>query len=310
MLQHTEAKYDDILTKDCAAPLEASTDFVIASGAIPKIFTDMPYGSYKQWTIDSLLRNQMKDHDAGSEFEEGDLELEEIAYACKEYAIKMKVVDRNRVKNELESKGKTLLVNGYRNLDAKLATILNSGANFGATYAGTTNFTKWSDASSTPIADVALYKQEIHSKTGLEPRHMIISADVFAKLKGNADIRGAMRADNDKILTAQILARFFDMDEVYVMKGVSNAGKKGATSQTKALQVTDTVLIYHRGEDDVLAPSCLKVFFNTEYGTDTNGVILETYRDINLRCDVVRAIQDFIIKVTTKDLGILLTDVI
>ena len=100
MLQHSQAKYDEVLTKDCAAPLEAKEDFIGAGNAFPKVFNNIPYGTYKQWTIDSLLRNNMAEHVPGTEFADGDLELEDVAYACKPYGQKMKVVDRNSVKAE------------------------------------------------------------------------------------------------------------------------------------------------------------------------------------------------------------------
>lgn len=317
MLQNTTAEYLEILTKDCAAPLEADADFIVANGnAIPKIFNNKPVATYKQWTIDTLLQNNMAEYVPGTEFEDGDLELEDIAYTCQPYGQKMKVVDRNRVANELETKGKALMTQSYRNLDQRLATVLSSGANFGHTYAGVASgtptsaqFLRWDVNGSTPIEDIEKYKTEIASQTGLEPRHMIISKDVFNKLKANAEIKATMRTDADKIVTPEVLARFFDMDAVYVMKSVVNTAKRGATP-AKGFILEKTVLIYHRGMDDELAPACLKAFFNTEYGNQTNGAILEGYRDENLKSDIVRSIQDFVIKVTMKDLGTLLTDVI
>jgi len=316
MLQHTDAKYDEILTKQCAAPLEAKEDFISANGAFPRIFTQMPYGSYKQWTNDSLLRCDVEGYQPGSDVPMDDLELEDVAYACKPYAKAMAAVDRNRVANELETKGKALMTMAYRNLDVQMATILGTGANFGATYAGVTaspstaQFIQWNEALSTPIEDVAKYQEEIRAKTGLQPRHMIISKDVFLALRANAEIKAAMRTDADKIVTPLTLARFFDMDEVLVVNSIKNTSKEGATTQTKVATLTKTVLIYHRGSDDILSPACIKIFFNTEYGDQTNGAILETYRDETKKSDIVRFFQDFVFKVTMKELGTLLTAVI
>ena len=317
MLQHTDAKYDEILTKQCAAPLEAKEDFISANGAFPRIFTNMPYGTYKQWTVDSLLRCDIEGYQPGSDVPMDDLELEDVAYACKPYAKAMPVVDRNKVEGELETKGKALMTMAYRNLDIKMATTLGSGANFGQTYAGVASgtptsaqFLRWDVSTSTPIEDVAKYQEEIRANTGLQPRHMIISKDVFLALRANAEIKAAMRTDADKIVTPLTLARFFDMDEVLVVNSVVNTSKEGAATQSKSATLTKTVLIYHRGSDDALSAACIKIFFNTEYGDQTNGAVLETYRDETKKADIVRFFQDFVFKVTMKELGTLLTAVI
>jgi len=108
-------------------------------------------------------------------------------------------------------------------------TYLNTGK-WGNDYQGTTDFTKWDDANSTPIDDVLRFQDNIASLTGFTPNRMLITPDVYRVLRSNADIKNSLKVTSDKVVTADALRRLFDMDTLTVMRTVRTTAKKKETA--------------------------------------------------------------------------------
>lgn len=94
-------------------------------------------------------------------------------------------------------------------------------------FAGTTDFTKWSDAAATPIKDILGYKSQIKSVTGYEPNRMIVTPDVYTALRTSADIKDQLKVTTDKIVTSAALRNLFDVESFEVLSTVETTAKKG-----------------------------------------------------------------------------------
>ena len=60
MLQHTDAQFDEVLTKRAVALLEDRTDFAVVNGAIPMIPTTVFNGNYKVWKAADFRRRNIE----------------------------------------------------------------------------------------------------------------------------------------------------------------------------------------------------------------------------------------------------------
>lgn len=319
-LQHTDAQFDEILTKKAVALYEDRMDFAVAGqGAIPMIPTPVINGSYKKWKASDFRRRNVEKRASGTDFKRINLDLEDVAYSCKEQGFESAIDDRdaNQIENAFEDMAMKMVEDGFAQFDIELTANLVSSVftNYKtghATTADSTHFVQWSEATSTPIDDIDAYKVLIKGQLGVNPDSLLLTEDVFLALKKNAQIIARMSTSADKIVTLEKLKTFFGIPNIYVMAGTQTTTADGQATQTIADIATDTALLYYRGSNDsALTPSAIKCFYNTSNsGSGTNGIILETYRDNQKRSDVARLVQDFTIKATMPEGALLLVDVL
>lgn len=92
---------------------------------------------------------------------------------------------------------------------------------------GTNEFKKWSEAMSDPIGDVRAWKREIVQKSGGRmPNKMLMTLDVWHTLLDHPDIldriEGGATAGSPAMVTKQLVASLFEIDEILVMHSLYN----------------------------------------------------------------------------------------
>lgn len=318
MIQHTDAQFDETLTKRAIGLLEGREDFAVINGAIPMIPTEVFNGNYKVWSASDFRRRNVEKRAEGTEFKRVNLGVKEKTFACEQEGYEIAIGDRNRLANEVEDTTAKMVEDAYAQFDIRLAEKLTS-ANFNNVYAGVASgatgkqFIKWDVANSNPIADIKKMKLEIKHALGVNPDSLLITEDIYNALTENATILARLRCDADKEITAQKLAKFFGLKNLYVMAGCETKTADGQDTQTIGTIATSNVaLLYYKGDvAGATNPSAVKCFYNTNtYGAGTNGIIIQTYREEKITADVVRVVQDFTIVVSMEEGAILLTNVI
>lgn len=305
MIPHTEAIFDEVLTKRAVALLEDREDFAVMNGAIPMIPTGGKLnGNYKVWKASDFRRRNIVRRAGGTDFKRVNLGLENRTFTLEEMGYEIAIDDREALPGEMEDTSAKMVEDAYANLDIELNALLNTTDI--PNYTAVSN--AWNTASGTPIEDVEGAKKAVKARLGVAPDSMILSEDVYLALKNNAQILARLRTDADKVITTQKLATFFGLKNIYVMAGAETKTNEGQATQTIGDIATGKCLVYFRGADGVSNAGAIKCFFNDN---ETRGMaILETYRDNFRRSDVVRVIQDFDIVVTMADGAQLLTQVV
>ena len=317
MITHTDAQFDEVLTKRAVALLEDRTDFAVVNGAIPMIPTTAYNGNYKVWKAADFRRRNVEKRANGTEFKRVNLGVEERTFACQQEGYEIPVADRNRLENEMEDTTAKMVEDAYAQFDIRLAEKLNDTffphAKAGtAAGTGDNEFIKWDGASSNPIKDIKKFKAEIKARLGVNPDTLLVTEDVYTALTENATILARLRTDADKEINAAKLAQFFGLDNVYVMAGAETTTAEGQDEQEIGAIAGGKALLYYKGRVAGAAnPSAVKCFYNTNtYGAGSKGIIIQTYREEKITADVARVVQDFDIVVAMADGAILLKDVI
>lgn len=305
MIPHTEALFDEVLTKRAVALLEDRADFAVMNGAIPLIPTGGALlGNYKVWKASDFRRRNIVRRASGTDFHRADLGLEPKAFRLEQMGYEIAIDDRENLPGEMESVSAKMVEDAYANLDIELGKMLTATV-FTNNTAVTT---AWSNASSTPIEDVENAIQAVKGRLGVKADTMLISEDVLVALKNNAQILARLRTDADKIITLEKLAGFFGLKNIYVMAGTETTSADGQEPATFGAIATAKCLVYFKGSEGVTAPSAIKCFYNDN---ETRGMaIIETYRDNFKRSDIVRVVQDFDIVVTMVEGAQLLTGIV
>ncbi len=101
--------------------------------------------------------------------------------------------------------------------------------------------TKW-DATSNgvsdadPVDNILTWKQAIEKTTGFDPRKLIITPDVYKALRLNTKITARLGSNSTQIVTRQLLASLFDLDELVILNAI-NESVDGYMAAGKALLV-------------------------------------------------------------------------
>lgn len=317
MIQHTDAQFDEVLTKRAIALLEGREDFAVVNGAIPMIPTEVFNGNYKVWSASDFRRRNIEKRAEGTEFKRVNLGVKEKTFSCEQEGYEIAVGDRNRLVGEIEDTSAKMVEDAYAQFDIRLAEKLTS-TYFSNTYTGVASnptgkqFVKWSAVASNPIADIKNMKLEIKHLLGVNPDSLLITEDVYTALTENATILARLRTDADKEITAQKLAQFFGLKNLYVMAGVETTTNEGQATQTIAPIMNGVALLYYKGDvAGATNPSAIKCFYNTNtYGAGSNGIIIQTYREEKITADVIRVVQDFTVVVSMEEGAVLLTSVL
>jgi len=93
-----------------------------------------------------------------------------------------------------------------------------------------TGVDRWNDfANSKPIADIKAAKEAVRSSIGVYPNVIVIPAKVMVSLTEHPDITDKIKYTQTAVVTAELLARLFEVDEVIVGKAMGFNAQKVST---------------------------------------------------------------------------------
>lgn len=176
---------------------------------------------------------------------------------------------------------------------------------WGTDKTGGTDFTAWDDYGSDPEKDIDTGKNLIAKNTGFVPNSLTVSYTVHQALKRHPLIVDRIKHVSDESVTADIIKRFFELDNYWVTKAAYSSSKEGAASKTQAFAVgPHALLAYREGTPTVMSPTAAVVFgWSGLTGLNNMGVRIDQFYDQDKKEDVVRGEFAFDMKVTGSDLG-------
>lgn len=199
-----------------------------------------------------------------------------------------------------------------------IATFMKTGV-WGEDLAGTTDFTKWSDSSSTPIDDVMKWKEDFMIRNyGFMPNKIVMTRDIKRELMGNTQILGRINGGatvaNPAMVNDAIIASIFEVDEIVMADAVTNTAAVGAT-EAADFMVKDQILMTHTPSSAGLETPASGLIFawNSVPGTSW-GITMESFTDDALRrqqiAEQVHGKMAYDMKVVGSKMGTYISDVI
>lgn len=218
-----------------------------------------------------------------------------------------------------ERKAKILMDNLLKFRDREwISTFMGTGK-WGEDLAGTTDFTKWSDAASTPIDDVMAWKESFEIRNyGLKPNKIVMTPDIKRVLMGNAQILGRINGGatvaNPAMVNDAIVASIFEVDEIIYADAVSNRGIDGA-AEANARMLTDQLLMVHSPNDaSIDTPAAGMIFAYNAVPGFSWGITMESFSNDYLSmqqiAEEVHGKMAYDMKITGAKLGTYVSDLI
>jgi len=140
--------------------------------------------------------------------------------------------------------------------------------------AGATPATRWDAANSTPLEDIDGYKRGMESTTSFEPNKLVMSKVVFDVLKRHEQVKEQIKYTSASNVTAQLLAKLFEVDEVVVLSAVYDSAAYGASASMDYIAGNHMLLLHVTDSPSLESPSAGYNFAWSGYGK--NGYKVKT----------------------------------
>lgn len=171
---------------------------------------------------------------------------------------------------------------------------------------------KFSDPMSDPIRVITNQSIDMASKTGFRPNTLVLSPRVFYALKNHEDILDRIKYTQKGIVTNDLLATLFEVDNVYTAWGVVNTAAQGEADDIDFIMGDHALLCYVNPRPAIKQPSAGYIFTWTGLmGASAYGSrIVRLPMDIlGLGTERIEGEVAFDPKVIAQDLGVFFKDI-
>lgn len=168
-----------------------------------------------------------------------------------------------------------------------------------------TSFRQWSDyANSDPVNDIKTGRMAIKSVTGFRANTLVLQEEVFEALKQHPDIIDRYKYTNSSVITADMLARLFEVDRILVSGAVYATNNEGGTEAYSFVGAKGALLCYAAPNPGLLVPSAGYTFAWKGLSNLGYSTAISTFRMEHLKSDRVEGEAAFDQKIIAADLGV------
>ena len=300
----SEVHVDQALTNISLAYAQETNTF-IADRVFNKGSVDKLSNKYHVFTKSDYLRGVAELRAPGSPTAGANFTLSQDTYSCDQFGVHMDVDDLV-AKNSDE--GVNILTSAAQYVTEKLlqkrdqefaAAAFTTSTWTGSTTGGDiTPGTLWSASGGTPIKDIQEQQDAVYSKTGRKPNVLVLGRDVYTVLRDSEDILDRVKFTERGIITTDLLASLFDVDEVMVAGSIVNSANEGATaSYSYIFDPDDALLVYRPPNPGLMTPAGGYMF-------EFENLRTLRYRMDQNHSERIEAVSTFDFKVTGADLGV------
>lgn len=275
----------------------------IAATAVPRV--QVVNRSDKYFIFDTAnLRNDALTRAPGAASRRGGYNLSTGNYSVETYSYETQVPDeiRRNADNPLNpDRNGVEFVSDIIDLkmEKAAATLINTSGNWttNATLSGTS---QWSDyANSDPFTDLKTARETVITQIARRANTLILGYQVFEVLALHPDLLDRCKyggtGDRPAMVTAQMMAQLFMVDQVLVGSAIENTAVEGQTDTLAFVWGKHAWMGYVAPQAALETPSAAYCF--------TVGREVDTYRDDNIKSDIIRAEEEWDMKKVAAGAG-------
>lgn len=301
-----------------AFDLEADRANYIGHRVAPVIDVAKQAGNFGKIPLDQLLQQRDTRRMPGSGYSRGSFTFTPATYTCLEHGAEEAIDDREAAMYADYFSAETIAARRaynavLRNAEMRWAAAIFNTTTWTGASLTTAASTPWSTvASATPLADVEAAVGKVYDNSGLWPNALVLSRKAFRNLRRCQQIidlvkyTGMMdtRAGN---ITTDALSQCFDLPYIIVAGGSKNSATEGQSATPAQIWDATKAMVCKIAEtNDPKEPCIARTFHWAGDGSDVDGYF-ETYRQEEIRADVVRVRHDVAEVVMYVQAGHLLT---
>jgi hypothetical protein len=251
---------DAVLTNISVAYIQNAMNF-IAGRIFPTVPVTKQSDVYYTYTKNDWFRDEMQRRAPATESAGSGYGLSTAAYRCDVWALHKDIDDQTRsnadsVLDMDRDATQFLTQRGLLRREIQWVSDYFGTSIWGTDKTGNSDFTYWNTyATSDPITDIELGKSTILANTGFLPNTMVLGYDVFRHLKHHPDIVDRIKYTSAENISEGMLARLFELDNIYVAKAVKATNNEGETAAYSMTHGKNALLCYVNPNPGLLAPS-------------------------------------------------------
>ena len=310
---------DRALTNISTAYMQGADAF-IADKVFPIINVNKQSDVYFEYSKADMFRNEVQERGRGAESAGGNWNVKVAdPYYCRKYAYHYDITQEEKVNYD-----KPLDIDRDTTEGLSQKMLLKRECDFSASFfkkgvwgkdvtADGTTIKKWTDQTSDPIKMVNDAMLEMAENTGMKPNFAIMSPDVFYALKNHEAIMDRIKYTQKGIVTADLLATLFEVENVYVAWSVVNSAAKGADAAVDFIMGKHALLCYSNPRPALRKPSAGYTFAWTGLegaGAYGNRIVRLPMDLLGLGTERIEGEMAFDQKVICKDLGVFFKDIV
>lgn len=184
---------------------------------------------------------------------------------------------------------------------------------------GAGQFLQWDQADSNPLGDIAKHIIDFRRTSGFAPNIAVLGAHVMEALKAHPDIIDRIKYTQRGVVTEDLIATLFDIDELYVSYATVATGPETTDAVTQDAASTydfigstrSMLLAYAPPTPSLLTPSAGYTFTWSGYlGGNAQGVRVKRFRMEHIASDRIEAEMTYDQKIVCPDLGLFLQNAV
>jgi len=250
MPTRSQVHIDSALTNISVAYVQ-SEDAYVAHQVFPVVGVQKQSDRYFLYKREDWFRDEAEERAPATESAGGDYEIDNTPnYFCRKYAYHKDVTEEDRTNSDTPldaDQDATEFVTQKLLLQKEVKwanTYFKTGVWGVDKASGVAGQKKWSDITSTPIEDINNANVAMAGVTGKRPNIFIIGAPVFNALKNHPAILERIKYTQKGIVTTDLLAALFDVDQVLIAWAIKNSGAKKATEANDFILGNNGLLCY------------------------------------------------------------------
>lgn len=162
----------------------------------------------------------------------------------------------------------------------------------------------WLSDLSNPIQDIDNEKTAIKQKTGFMPNTLVVSTDVFFRLRNHPVILDRIKYTQRGIISEDLLATLFGVEKFLVASAVLNSAQENTAGSYGYLMQNSCLLVYSNKAPSILQPSGGYIFaWQGLFGAGAAGGRISSFRMEHLKADRIEGEMAFDMKQVGSDLG-------
>jgi hypothetical protein len=303
--------------------LESEKAGYIATQVFPVIDVQSQAGNFGKIPLAQLLQKRDTKRAPGSGYARSNWTFDKAVYATEEHGAEEPVDDREaKMYADYFAAEQISTARAFssvlRNAEERLASAVFNATTWTGPSLTTAVSNEWdknhaSDA--TPINDVEAAVNKVYDASGLWPNALIINRRVFRNLRNLDEIierinsQGAGDATKATDITAQMLARVFDLEFVIIAGTSKNGANEGQAAAPTQIWSSEYAMVAKIATSADMREPCIgRTFHWSEDGSSIGGTV-ESYREEAIRGDVIRVRHDVDEVVLYPQAGHLLSNV-
>jgi len=301
----SQVHVDAVLTNMSLAYMQEADSF-IASRVFPTVNVAKQSDLYYTYTQADFYRDQAQVRADGTESAGSGYGLSTASYSSQVYALHKDIGDQVRANSDSPLDPD---MDATRFLTHQMLIRQErdwAGTHFTTGVWGTdaTPSTLWSASGSTPIADIEDGKNTILSNTGYLANTLVLSYNAYSILKNHADVVDRYKYTSADSISPDLMARLFEVDRIFVMKGVYNSAAEGATASYGQIGDRDALLCYVAPQAGLMTASAGYNFVWSGVGGGLGtSTAVSRFRMDHLRSDRLEVESAWDFKVVASPLG-------